>query len=113
MSEQTIVKPDDYEYITARTEDHEHLSEVLNDAAENCWEPILYSIWSLGTGAGTNIEAGRHFVVLRRDTNYFQKRVDEVREGVRNGDYESDDDRDWAERFLKRAKDDGYDDSSS
>jgi hypothetical protein len=106
-------RPEDFEYFTLRAETHEQLTELLNDAAEHCWEPVLYSIWSLGTGAGTSVEAGMHFVVIRRNTTYFQGRLEEVKEGLRNGEYREKEDEEWAREFLERARTEGYDDASA
>lgn len=109
MPEYTPNRAEDFEYTTLRAETHTELSEALNEAANYCWEPQHYAIWSLGTGAGTNIERATHFVILRRDTDYYQARIAEVQQGVEDGDYESAEDLEWAEQFLEHAKEDGYD----
>ena len=110
MSESTP-RADEYEYLTLRSKSHTDLTDALNEAAEFCWEPSHYAIWSAGEGYGTDlIEKGVHFVILRRDTAYFQSRIVEVAEALSAGDYADDpDQREWAERFLERAREDGYD----
>jgi hypothetical protein len=102
-------RPDDYEYTSLRAESHEELSELLNDAAEHCWEPAHYAIWSLGTGMGTNVEKGVHFVILRRDSVYFQERLAEVMDAIEGGEYSDDEkEQEWARRFVERAREEGY-----
>ena len=100
---------DDYEYWVMKKGTHTELAEALNDAARSCWEPVQYAIWSWGTGIGTNIENGEHFVILRRNTAYVEKRIIEEREALERGEYANDEEgREWAERFLREVKRDGY-----
>jgi len=107
MSNGVVAKAENYEYVTLRAETHTELAELLNEGAEHCWEPILYSIWSLGTGMGTNVERGTHFVILRRDTTRYTAYLAELRQDIESGEY-SGGDRDWAEGILRRGEEDGY-----
>jgi len=100
-------RAEDYEYITLRAESHEELTEALNDAAEHGWEPAQYAVWSYGSGLDVNLEKGVHFVILRRDTAYFDAKVAEVSRAYDAGEYDGEE-AEWAQRFLERAREDGY-----
>lgn len=109
MSDFPSPQADDYEYFVLRKGTHDELTEALNAAARSCWEPVQYAIWSWGSGMGADLEKGDHFVVLRRNTAYVEKRIIEEREALRNGEYAEDPDgREWAEGFLEEVKRDGY-----
>jgi hypothetical protein len=109
MLDSHLSRPDDYEYTMLRAETHTELTELLNDAAENCWEPVHYAMWSFGSGLGVDLEKGVHFVILRRDESYYEQRVADVDERMERGDFAGDaEEKEWAQRFLKRAREDGY-----
>lgn len=109
MTEFTEPQADDFEYWVIKASTHTELTDTLNEAAKSCWEPVNYGIWSYGTGFGTNLERGEHFVILRRNTAYVEKRIVEEQDALAKGDYSDDpEEREWAERFLKETKRDGY-----
>lgn len=110
MTSPTTAYADDFEYVTLRCETHTDLAAALNEAAEFCWEPVQYAIWSAGEGYGTGaLEKAVHFAILRRDTAYFESKISDVKDALDSGEYASDEEREWAERFLERAREDGYD----